>query len=344
MRIFAAIGLALCLTACGGGEQAAPSAPRVVRAQEVHSEGEARLRTFSGVSRSGMETRLSFKVAGTARAVPVKLGDTVRAGDLIAQLDPTDYRLRVEEAEAALRRQQAGERNAQAAYQRTEALYENNNASLSDLDMARAQYETARAAVRSAEKALELARAQLSYCTLTAPADGALSQVVLEPGENVQPGQTVARLNAGERPEVEISVPEALIGGVREGEEARVKVDALPDTVFSARVAEVGVAALGGATAFPVKVRLDQPAPEVLPGMAAEVELRFPGRADGKLFLVPPGAVGEDDQGIFCFVVEDLQDGVGVAHRRAVRSGDLRRGGLETVSYTHLTLPTKRIV
>ena len=67
------------------------------------------------------------------------------------------------------------ERNAKAGYDRTRGLYENRNASRSDLDAARAAFESAQASVRSLAKQIELARSQLSYTRLLAPADGEMS-------------------------------------------------------------------------------------------------------------------------------------------------------------------------
>jgi RND family efflux transporter MFP subunit len=301
-----------------------------VRTQQVFSTGVERVRSFSGTARAGQESRLSFKVAGTVEVLDVKVGDRVRQGQVLARLDPQDYRLRVEDTEATLARIRAEVRNAEANYARIRELYENNNASRNDLDASLAGFESARAALESGEKRLEQARLQLSYTRLEAPSAGAISQVPVEVNENVQPGQTVAVLTSGARPEVEIGMPEVFISRVREGQSVEVTFDALGNRRFRATVTEVGVASTGLATTFPVKARLERDESEILPGMAAEVHFRFEDGGARERIEVPAFAVGEDREGRFVYVVEEVGEGIGRALRREVTVGGLTAdGGLE---------------
>jgi len=321
----------LALVTWGCAEEAPPEpALRPVRTQQVFSTGVEKVRSFSGTARAGQESRLSFKVAGTVELLDVKVGDRVRAGQLLARLDPQDYRLRVEDAEASLARIRAEVRNAEANYARIRDLYENSNASLNDLDATRAGFESATAALESGEKKLEQARLQLSYARLEAPTAGAISQVPVEVNENVQPGQTVAMLKAEARPEVEIGMPEVFISRVHEGQSVEVTFDALGDRTFEATVTEVGVTSTGLATTFPVKARLVRDEPDVLPGMAAEVHFRFEAGNERERIEVPAFAVSEDREGRYVYVVEEVRDGVGRAVRREVAVGGLTAdGGLE---------------
>jgi RND family efflux transporter MFP subunit len=303
---------------------------RPVRAQQVFASGGSRTRMFSGVARAGVESKLSFKLAGTIQKKTVKVGQAVGQGQLIAELDPTDYRLRVEDAEAALTRAQAEERNAEASYERVRGLYENRNASKQDLDAARAGFESAAAAVESSLKQLELAKRQLSYTRLTAPIAGSVASVDVEINENVAAGQTIALLTSESDLEVEVAIPGVLIAGVREGDAVRVTFDALPGRDYAATVTEVGVAATGMSTTFPVTVRLDKPGASVRSGMAAEVFLDFESDADGTRFLIPSVAVGEDAEGRFVFVVEPAdQPGLATARRRPVTIGAITNEGIE---------------
>lgn len=321
----------------GCSETAEDAAPvlRPVRCQTVYSTGGARVRTFSGSSRAGVESRISFKVGGTVDRLEVKVGDVVQAGATIAQLDPKDYRLRKEEAEASLRRHEAQLRSYSANYERIRSLYENGHASLNDLDQARASFETAQAAVRSAEKSLELARSQLESTTLIAPVTGSIADVPVEVNENVQPGGVIAVLTSGSQPEVEVSIPENLITQIREGAAVQVSFDAIPGTRFPAVVTEVAVAAMGMATTFPVTVRLTAADDAIRPGMAAEVAFSFETADQRNRILVPPSSVGEDRQGRFVFIVDEVDDGLGTARRRAVAVGELTGDGLEITEGLH---------
>jgi RND family efflux transporter MFP subunit len=322
------VGCAVLITGCRGEEGDAPEKIRPVRTMQVFATGGARSRAFSGTSQAGLESRLSFKVAGTVQQIGCQLGDAVEAGRLIARLDPTDYQLQVEEAEASLNRQTAQQRNASANYDRTRGLYEGGHTSLTELDAARASYETAKAAVRAAEKGLELARSRLRYTTLRAPIAGSIAQIDVEVNENVRTGQVVVVLTSGSHPEVRVSVPELLIGQIEEGDPVTVAFDAFPDRRFDATVTEVAVAATGAATTFPVTVRLAQPDESIRPGMAAEVAFLFEAADGGELIVVPPVAVGEDRQGRYVFVLEEIADGEGIARRREVRVGELTGEGL----------------
>ena len=317
------------LAACGGNDVEKDPIVRPVRYEQVFSTGAARTRSFSGTAQAGLESRLSFKVGGTVQQVRVKIGDRIRAGQTIARLDATDYDLRVQDAEAALARSRAEFRQAASNYDRIQRLWENRNAARADLDAARAASEAAEAAVSSSVQKLALARMNMEYTTLTAPVDGAISDVRVEANENVQPGQVVAVLSSGRRAEVTATVPEALIGGIREGDSVTVRFDALSNRDFAATVTEVGVSATPGGATFPVTVRLNEETEAVRPGMAAEVSFRF-GTPDGReRIYVPPAAVQEDRGGRYAFVVEPADPGFGVTHRRTVVAGEIGPDGLE---------------
>ena len=287
---------AMLLLSCGEAEPP-KEIIRPVRYVQVFSTGGTRTRSFSGVAQAGLESKLSFKVPGTISRIAVKVGDRAGAGDLIAQLDPSDYQLQAQQAEAGLTNAKAQARNAEANHDRVRALYENNGASRTDLDAARTGAESARAAVQAAQKQFELAQLRLSYTTLTAPLRGAIAQVNVEANENIGAGRSVVLLTSGSDLEVQISIPEVLISQIREGSKVTVKFDALPEEEHPARVTEVGVAATGMVTTFPVTVRLDRSDPDIRPGMAAVVEFLFESRDQRERFIVPSVAVGEDRKG-----------------------------------------------
>ncbi|MGD9187182.1 MAG: efflux RND transporter periplasmic adaptor subunit [Desulfobacteraceae bacterium] len=326
------LGVVTCLmtlVACKDEPPAPKEVIRPVRFEQIFISGGKRTRTFSGVAQAGQQIDLSFKIAGTVQRVAVKMGDTVKAGDMLAQLDPQDTILEMEEAEASLLRQKADARNAAANYQRIEALYESNNTSLSELDAARAQTETAQAAVRSAEKALELAKRKARYTQLLAPVDGAVALKSISENENVQAGQVVLVLSAGTHPEVQLAIPEVLIVQVKEGAPVHVSFDALPGEKFDATVREVGVASTAGGATYPVTVRLDQNNEGIRPGMAAEVNFVFEDQSSRLRFIVPAKAVGEDIHGKYAFIVKPSDNALGIARRVKVTTGALTADGLE---------------
>lgn len=315
--------LGISLVACGEQQTAPEPELRPVRYQRVSSATVGSSRTLVGVARAGTEADLSFRVRGTVEAVHVALGERVEKGQILAALDAVDYELQVQEAAAGLALAEASLRKAEADYDRTRALYENNNASRSELDAGRAGAESARSQVDAASKRRELARQQLAYTVLRAPADGAIALKDLEVNENVDAGSAVFMLTSGKFAEVEFAVPEIMIADLEEGMPVVVRFDAFPDRRFDAAIAEVGVAVTGSSATFEAVARLDQETPNVRSGMAAEVITKLRQSSPRVGLLVPWVAVGEDRDGRFVFVVEPEGERTGIVHRRPVILGEI---------------------
>jgi len=287
---------------------AGASSVRPVRHVRVEATGGRRTRTFSGVARAGVESSLSFRVPGVIAAVAVDVGDRVRPGRLLAELDPVDYELR-----------------------RLRRLYESDNVSRTDFDAAFTAAESAAAQVDSTERRLDLARRQVDYTRLAAPVEGAIADVLIEANEAVAAGQPVLVLASGAAPEVGFVVPEGLIRQVREGSRAAVVFDAIPGERFAGVVTEVGVMATAAGTTFPVTVRLDADSIGIRSGMAAEVALAFDPGGAAERFVVPTHAVAEDRDGRFVYVAEVAGDGLATVRRRAVSVGAFASGGIDIV-------------
>jgi len=329
--LLAALGPAALVAGCSE-PPAQQEMLRPVRTEQVYATGGSRVRTFSGTARAGQETDLSFRVSGRVQRVNVKVGDRVRRGQMIAEIEPRDFEIALRQAEAGLVQAEAASGNAGSDLERVRGLYENDNASKNDLDAALAADLSARAAVDVAIQAREAARRKLGYTRLQAPVEGSIATVSVEVNENVLQGKTVVRMTSGTRPEVEVAMPEMLISQIREGDPVMVTFDALPGTNFDAVVTEVGVAATGTATTFPVTARMTGTSPDVRSGMAANVAFRFEAQDDRERIHLPPQAVGEDRDGRFVFVLVAADEaGVGVVHRTPVVVGELTPDGLEVL-------------
>jgi len=322
---------ALALFAVGCAEEAVeppPLQPRPVRYASVESVGGARTRIFSGTAVAAVETRLSFKVNGTIERLTVDVGDQVKRGELIAELDPVDYQLQVERLEAALAQADAQLKNFESDFRRIRGLYERDNASQDDYDAARAGVESARANMSSIEKQIQQASLQVSYTKLYAPEAGQVASVDAEVNENVASGRTIVMLNVAATPEVEVGIPELLIGEIERGARiSKITFTALPGQTASGLVTEVAPTAASGMTTYPVRIRLTSGARGVRPGMAAEIEFRVNAGAGPVRTVVPPHAVGEDRQGRFVWIVEPAGEGEATVARRTVATGDLVAAG-----------------
>ncbi|PIE71889.1 MAG: hypothetical protein CSA22_00590 [Deltaproteobacteria bacterium] len=305
---------------------------RPVRYTVVTAQNGTVSRAFPGVARAGVASRLSFRVPGTVVGLTVNVGDRVKEGQEIARIDAVDYELKVEQAEAALVQAQAQERNAAANYRRVRGLYENRNASRNDLDAARAAAESSLAAVNATEKQLALARRQLAYTRLTAPADCMVADVPVEVNEHVMPGSPVVLVHCGSAIEVGVTVPGALIRKIKQGGTAVVAFDAISGRSFTGSVTEVGVSTTGMQTTFPVTVRLTEAERLIRPGMAAEVTFKLMGDTGSQGVFIPPVAVVEDRSGRFVYVVIPAPDGLGKTLRRPVTIGAIGAAGIQVLS------------
>lgn len=301
---------------------------RPVRYAEVVAQGETEARTYSGTARAELETDLSFRVGGTLTRRPVNVGSEVGPGEVLAVLDDTDLRVRLDEARAGLARAEAELRNADSSYERTRDLYENQNASRTQLDSARALAESAQAQYRAASQQVEAARLQLSYSALKAPQECTVAEIFAEVNQNVSPGQAVMRLNCGHCAEVVVSVPDTDIARVTEGMAVRASINALPDLDLPGVVQEVGVTTGARSTTYAVTVALQQRCESVRSGMAVDVTFDFPTAGESSNLVVPYVAVGEDRDGNFVFVLESDAEGRLLAVRRPVEIGAASADGI----------------
>jgi RND family efflux transporter MFP subunit len=302
---------------------------RPVRTITISPPSQTRERRFSGAAKAAKETQLSFRVSGKISELPARVGLNVKAGDLIAKLDPGDYQLQVEQTKAELARVEAGLKQAQSAYERTRKLYEVNNATKSDLDNALAEFSSARAMKDATARSLQLAHKQLDYTLLYAPVDGAVSAVPVEAFQTVQAGMTIAVLSSDEDIQMEIGVPDQMINLVRMGNPAVVSFEALPGQRFNARVSEIGVGLSASAT-YPVKLQLENPSPDIRPGMVGTASFHFEFSPEQQAVLVPPeSVVGAPDGRHFVWVVDtDTM----IVQRVPVTVGALTSDGLRIMS------------
>lgn len=319
------------LVACGGEEAPPEEQLRPVRYVMVDAGNGTRSRSFSGVSKSSTESRVSFKVAGTVTNVPVQIGQRLEAGDLIAELDRATYDLQAQQAQASLVESQANNRRAAANYDRTKGLYANDNASLNDLESARAEAESAEAMVEAAEKSLEIAQLNASYTRLTADTACSIASLDVEVNENVASGKQVAVVSCGDDFEVTMDLPESLIANVEIETDVTIRFGALPDEVFKGEVSEVAVASAAGSAGFPVVIRILDASPGLRSGLAADVTFYFDASAAEGTYILPVSAVVNGTDGTFVFIAEPGDDGRATVLKRAVKLGELTQMGIEVV-------------
>jgi RND family efflux transporter MFP subunit len=229
-------------------------------------------RGFVGTIRPRVESDLGFRVPGKVARRLVNVGETVRAGQPLAELDEVDPVLQAEQAEADLRAARATLRQAEADYKRTETLTEKGYAAGASLDRARAVAEEARGRVLRSERAVSLARNARSYAVLTADADGIVMATSVEPGQVVAAGQAAVRIARTGEKEAVIAVPESLVALAGRGR-AAVTLWSNPGKRYGATLREFSPAADPVTRTYLAKFSIPEADAAVQLGMTATVTL-----------------------------------------------------------------------
>lgn len=326
---FTAVLMFLWVLTPGCGQEHSPPPSESVRPVVVHKIEDSvtkTTRTFSGAARAEVETFLSFRVSGEIVELLARVGLSVARNDVLARLDPTDFRLQVKEAEAAMAQAKARLSQAKADYERARMLYETDNISRAELDNARAAYNSFRAQVSAAGERVALAEQHLAYTTLSSPIDGLVADVPVENHQSVQAGMPVALLTTPGALRFEMGVPDYLVRDLQMGAPAKVSFESLPHVSLAARVIEVGVLS-AQLSIFPVTLELEEKDPRIFPGMIGEASLAFSlGPEQERLPLLPPqGIVNDPLNGHFVWVVDTESMTVSP---RPVNIGDLQQNGV----------------
>jgi HlyD family secretion protein len=246
------------------------------------------------------QVKVSADIMGKIIRLAVKEGDRVKKGQLMLQLDDTQYRAAFNQARAALASGEARVREAEAAwrvsesnYSRQRALFEKHLLSEAEWDQASNAHESARVTVQTAHEEVSRARAavdgaqdNVGKCRFEAPYEGVVSALNVEQGEIVitgtmnNPGTQILTVSDLSRMLVRADVDETDVVDMKVGQKAKITVDALPDTSFSGTVIEIGNTAkrsitstVEGQTNFEVKVVFDDQVPQIRPGMTADVDV-----------------------------------------------------------------------
>ncbi|MEF1289716.1 efflux RND transporter periplasmic adaptor subunit [Vibrio sp. M260118] len=257
-----ALSSAALVTGCGGEPQYVDFGDPKVKVLELNEQlvSEDRL-YFPAVANAAERSHLSFRVAGEVSQVYVKEGTRVAKGDVIAELEPTDYKLEVD--------------NASARYSVIDSQYKRSKPLVDKGLLAKSQFDEIAANRQIAYAELELAKLRLSFTKLTAPVDGIISRVNVDQYENVQVGQQIVNIHTTDSVEVLIQLPDQLHANQPtpeslEGIEAVVRVPTGNEYVAS--IKEFTTEPDPATGTFTVTLSLPMPEGEfILDGMAVEV-------------------------------------------------------------------------
>ena len=235
--------------------------------------------TATGTLNPVQNVQVGSQVSGNIQKLFADFNSTVKAGEVIAQIDPVVFQASVNQADGDLANARAALELAQINETRTQALVAKQNSAQSDLDQATANLHQAEANVKIKQGALEKAQADLDHCTITSPIDG----IVIS--RNVDVGQTVAAslqapviftiANDLSKMQIDANVAEADVGGVTIDQEVDFTVDAFPTRTFQGKVVQVRNAPITvqNVVTYDTVIGVSNQDQKLKPGMTANVSI-----------------------------------------------------------------------
>jgi multidrug efflux pump subunit AcrA (membrane-fusion protein) len=311
----------------------AAAAPVPIRVRTANMVERPEYVSASGSVEPARAVDTAFQISGRIARVYVEEGQAVRIGEILAELDGTDYRNaldaargQADAAQAASRKADAGPRPQeleqarldaerwQDEYKRMRLLYERKSLPPNDFKKVEAayraaseRYDMARQGAREEDKAAAEAqfraasaqaaeaRKRLADARLAAPIAGFIGMRRMEAGQTVAAGIPVVSVLDLDPVKIRVGIPEAEIGKVRQGARAEITVPSLDNRRFAGTVEMVGVAADPTSRTYSVKITVPNPHRALLAGMVSEA--RIVGPSTVRALTVPGEAIVRDPQG-----------------------------------------------
>lgn len=260
------------------------------------------------------EATVKAKVAGELVALPVREGEAVKDGQVLARIDPTEVQARVAARQADVEAARAQLVWAEKNRGQQKALLDKSFISQSAFDNIQSQYDVAVARQRAAEAELVVARKSLGDAVLAAPFAGIVSLRHAQPGERVAVDAKLVSIVDLSRLQLEASVPPAAIGQVKVGQAISFRVEGFGERAFDGRIERINPSATAGSRSINVYAVIDNRDNVLRGGMFAQGALTL-SRVE-QAIAIPASAVREEIGQTFVYLIDD-----GVVKRRNVKVG-----------------------
>jgi len=314
-QIAAAALIAAIVTGC---EKTAPpaQAARPVRTVTVEHGAEGEIVSLTGQVRAKDEASLAFRLDGRMIERPVHVGDLLKAGQVVARLDPQIQDNGLQSAEANLASIEAVLTEARLTFSRQQQLLTDGWTTRANFDEAQQKLLTAQAQVDSAHAQVRIVREQQSYTVLSADAAGAVTAVGAEPGEVVHAGQMIVQLAREGGRDAVFDVPEQLIRNGPTDSLVEIALSNDPQVKATGRVREVAPQADASTRTFQVKVGIADPPAAMRLGATVVGRLRLSAPPGVE---VPASALTETDGRPALWVVDQQSKTVSLRNVEVLR-------------------------
>lgn len=310
-----ATSAATLVSACGVGqagetEQAVSTPLPVEVVRPMKAELHATYRTTTTIS-SDADAPVPARVAGEIVDILVEEGDRVIQGQVLARLDGERLRLEMEQARANMEM-------TTREYERMIGLHDRGLISSSAFDGMKFDMEALRAAY-------ELKRLYFDYTNIRAPISGVISAREVKPGQHLDVNSIAFRVTDTNRLVAHMKIPQSELAKIVPGDEAEIRVDAMPEEIFIASIARVSPTIDARNGTFRATAYINNESGMLAPGMFGRFAIAYE-RHEGAL-TIPVAAVVEEDNDSVVYVVID-----GAAERRIITTGIRDKGLVEVLS------------
>lgn len=257
----------------------------------------------------GAEVRVGSRVSGLVKSLHANVGDYVKKGQIIAELEPSELEAKYNQSLASLQNTRANYEYAKLDFERQKSLSKQNFISQNQLDLAEKTFEINKAQVEQAEANLDFANVQLEYTKITAPISGIVSSVSTQEGETVAASfsaPTFVTIIDLERLEVWAYVDETDIGRIRENQKATFTVDTYSDTDFEGIITAIYPKAViqDNVVNYVTTLKITDFREKILrPEMTTNVTIYLEMRKN--VLTIPTSAIKRDKGERFVTVIED---------------------------------------
>lgn len=276
----------------------------VVRTLVIGATEKPQSYVYSGEVRGRYESVLAFQAGGRIVKREVQLGDVVRAGDVLMEIDPKDIKESVALARAQVRAAESQLRLAELNLGRFKRLDSEGVIPRLKLDQSQSEYDAASSAYEQASAMLSVSSNQLGYTVLRADTDGVIAGISAEVGQVVAPGIPVLTLVRDGDQEVEITIPEIRVGSLQDVSSITVSFWALRGVELAGEIREVAPMADPILRTYKVRIRLVDAPPEIKLGMTASVRMEE-GHGAAPVRLVPLSAIYQEEDTPHVWVIQD---------------------------------------
>ena len=279
----------------------------------------------------GAEVRVGSRVSGLVKSLHANVGNYVKKGQIIAELEPYELEAKYNQSLASLQNTRANYEYAKLDFERQKSLSKQNFISQNQLDLAEKTFEINKAQVEQAEANLDYAKVQLEYTKITAPISGIVSSVSTQEGETVAASfsaPTFVTIIDLERLEVWAYVDETDIGRIRENQKATFTVDTYSDTDFEGIITAIYPKAViqDNVVNYVTTLKITDFREKILrPEMTTNVTIYLEMRKN--VLTIPTSAIKRDKGERFVTVIEDDKQ-----VQRKVKIGWNSNGNTEIVS------------